>query len=105
MRRCLRAVPGDGALETFAERRPRLEPEQLPGTRGVERTARLPVRHRRVPDDLSREAGRVGDGLGELADGGLDAGAEVDRLGAVVALRREHQPLDAVVDVEELAAR
>ena len=66
---------------------------------------RLAVRHRRVPDDLALEAGHVGDRLGELADRDLVAGAEVDRLGAVVALGREHEPLDAVVDVEKLPGR
>ena len=45
------------------------------------------------------------DELGGLADRGLDARAEVDRLRAVVALGREDEAVDAVVDVEELARR
>ena len=47
----------------------------------------------------------VGDRLGEISDRGLDTGAEVDRLGAVVALRGQAESFDAVVDVEELAGR
>src|SRR5207253_4468973 len=90
-------VPGDGALEPFAQRRSRLEPEELAGTRRVEPAARLAVRHRLVPDDPPLEAGHVGDGLGELADRDLLSRAEVDRLGAVVVARREQDPLDAVV--------
>ena len=53
---------------------------------------RLAVRHGRVPDDLALEPGHVGDELGEFADRDLDAGAEVDGLGAVVALRGSRKP-------------
>ena len=69
----------------------------------VETAARLPVRHRAVPRDPALEAGDVGDELGEIADRDLVAGTEVDRLPAVVALGGERQPVDTVVDVEELA--
>ena len=55
--------------------------------------------------DLAREAGDVGDELRELADRDLGAGTEVDRLVAVVALGDQHQALDEIVDVEELAGR
>ena len=41
----------------------------------------------------------------QLADRDLAAGAEVDRLGIVVALGREHDALGRVLDVEELARR
>ena len=56
------------------------KPNSCLGLRRVERAPRLPVRHRRVPDDLALEPGQLGDRLGELADRDLDAGAEVDRL-------------------------
>ena len=75
------------------------------GARRVEAAPRLAVRHRRVPHDLAFEAGELRDQLGELADRDLDARAEVHGLGAVVALGGEHEPFDAVVDVEELARR
>jgi hypothetical protein len=47
--------------------------------------------------------GVFADQLGEVLDRDLLAGAEVDRLVAVVPERCEHDPLGAVVDVEELA--
>ena len=45
----------------------------------------------------------LGDQLHEVADRDLLAGAQVDRLGAVVALGGEDDALGGVVDVEELA--
>ena len=51
------------------------------------------------------EADRLRDELGRLADRRLDPRAEVHRLGAVVALGRADEPVDAVVDVEVLARR
>src|SRR4029450_6737006 len=59
----------------------------------------------RAPADLAGEAGELRDGLGEVADRDLDAGAEVDGLRLVVALRGEPDPLGGVLDVEELARR
>src|SRR5215218_9927759 len=97
------AEPGDRALEAFAQRRARLEAEQLPRAGRVERAARLAVRHRRVPDDLAREARQLGDQLGGISDRRLDAGPEVDRVAAVVALGGEREPLGGVVHVQELA--
>ena len=64
-----------------------------------------PFGFERVPRDLAVEAGQLRDQLGQIADRDLVAGAEVDRLGAVVPLGGEHEPFDAVVDVEELARR
>ena len=80
-------------------------PKQLARARRVDAAARLSVRLRRVPPDASLESRHARDELGEVADRDLLAGAEVHRLGRVVAIRREHEPLDAVVDVEELARR
>ena len=53
------SVPGDRSLEPLAERRLRLEPEQLAGARRVEAASWLPVRLRRVPADLALEAGQL----------------------------------------------
>src|SRR6187397_1144947 len=102
MRRAPRPVPGDGALEPVPQRRRRLPAEEVARAACVEAAARLPVRHRAVPGDAACEARDVGDELGEVADRDLVAGAKVDRLAAVVALGGERQPVDAVVDVEEL---
>src|ERR687898_203885 len=80
----VRAVPRHRPLETLAQTGLRPEAEEALGLRRVERAAWLPVRHRRVPDDLAAEAGQVRDQLRDLPDRRLDARAEVDRLGAVV---------------------
>src|ERR671936_77286 len=50
----------------------------------VEATARLAVRHRGVPDDLTVEARQVGDQIRELTDRRLVTRSEVHRLLAVV---------------------
>src|SRR6478735_9976337 len=99
------AVPRDRPLQALGQRRLRLEAEQPLRLRGIERAARLAVGHGRVPADLAREARQLGDRRGQLADRGLDAGAEVDRLGAVVELGRTDEAVRAVLDVEELARR
>jgi len=99
------AVPRDRALEPFAQRRARLEAEEVAGASGVEAPARLAVRHRRIPFDLACEARELCDLFRKLANRDLDAGAEVHRLCTVVLLRGQHQPFDAVIHVEELARR
>src|SRR5438876_6372660 len=75
------------------------------GAARVEAPTRLAVRHRAVPLDLACEAGEVRDLFRELANRDLDARTEVDRVGAVVAIRGEHEPFDAVVHVQELTRR
>src|SRR5215216_6777015 len=99
------AVPRDGAGDPFAERRPRLEPEQLFRPRRVELPPRLSIRLRRVPDDFAVEAGRLGDHVCELLDPNLLARPQVDRVDAVVPEGGQHDALGAVVDVEELPGR
>ena len=79
--------------------------EQLLGARGVDAPAGLAVGLGRVPAQLAVEADEAGDRLDRLADRDLVVGAEVDRLGAVVDLGRQHDGLGGVVDVEVLAAR
>src|SRR5258708_39996083 len=98
-------IPGNRPGEAVAERRACAEPEQLFGTGRLELPARLAVRHRGVPGQLAFEACQLGDQFRELADRCLDAGAEVDRIAAVVARRREQEPVGAVVDEEKLARR
>src|SRR5258708_25217445 len=95
-------VPGDRAGESVAQLRAGAEAKELLRARRVELPARLAVRHRGVPHDLAFEAGEVGDRFRELADRRLHARAEIDGIGAVVALRRQNQAFGAVVDVEEL---
>src|ERR1700722_13890338 len=100
MRDSILAVPGDGAGEAVSQLGAGFEAEELAGTRHVELAARLAVRHRRVPGDLAAETGQLGDQRGQVADRDLAARAEVDRLGAVIALRGEDQPVGSVLDVE-----
>ena len=88
------AVPGDRPLESFAQRRPRLEAEaaRAPGSRRGSRRGwpfGIDVSQAISPVKPTTSA----TSLGELADRGLHAGAEVDRLGAVVALGGEREPL------------
>src|SRR6267378_3908251 len=83
-RLCL--VPRDRALEPFAEVHSGPEPELALGPAGVELAARLAVRLARVPPDGAAELGRLGDQFHQLADADLEGGAEVDRIGLVVAL-------------------
>ncbi len=78
-------------------------PNALARPTRVERAARLAVGLRGVPADLALEAGQADDQLDQLADRDLAPDAEVDRLGAVVALGGEDDPLGGVVDVQELA--
>src|SRR5262245_4861551 len=100
-----RAVPGDGALDPFAQRCSRLEAEELPRTSRVDASARLAVRLLLIPRDAALVSRHVGDELGEVLDGDLMGRAEIDRLGAVEAFRGQHESLDTVVDVQELARR
>src|SRR3954469_9139355 len=95
----------DGAGQPLAQRRARLEAHPLARARRVEGALGLPVRARAVPDDLALGADEVADLLGQVADAGLDAGTDVDRLGAVQVLGREQQRAGGVVDIEELAGR
>ncbi len=80
-----------------------LEPEELTRACRVEAARGWPFGIDVSPFELAVEARQLGDQLGELADRDLGAGAEVDRIGAVVAIGGKCQPLHAVLDVEELA--
>ena len=79
-------------------------PKLLGRPAGVDPAPGLAVGLGGVPADLARRTRWLGDELDQVADRQLLVGAEVDRLGAVVALGREHDALGGVVDVEELAA-
>src|SRR3954453_22796190 len=98
-------VPRDRLREPVAKSALRGEAEQCLGTRRVELATRLPVRPRRIPDDLALVPRQLCDELSELSDRDLLTGAEVHRLVAVVALRSEPDAVGAVLDVQELACR
>ena len=78
--------------------------ERRGGPAGVDPAPGLAVGLGRVPADLAGEAGGLGDELDQVADRQLLVGAQVDRVGPVVALGGQHDALGGVVDVEELAA-
>src|SRR6187402_983663 len=81
-----RAVPRDGPLETLAQRRLRLEPEELPRAGGVDAPPRLTVRLGPVPPDVTGESGDIRYERGQIADRDLARGADVRRVRAAVAL-------------------
>src|SRR6478752_1617274 len=97
--------PRDGPREAVFERGPRHEAEALLGAPNVEAATGLPVRLRGVPHESAAVAHGAADEVGEILDRDLLAAAEVDRVGAVVFLRRSDQPFGRVLDVEELARR
>src|SRR5262249_13218916 len=99
----LRAVPGDGALEAVTQACPGAQAEEGLGLRGVEPPSRLPVRLRPVPAALPGEAGEIGYESREIPNRDLFARPQVHGLGSVVALRGEHEAVDTIVDVQELA--
>ena len=89
-----------------AQRRRRLEahPARAPGSRrGSASAGRRAATRPRSISPAKPTSSR--DRLGEVADARLDAGADVDRLGAVEVLGGEQQRAGGVVDVEELARR
>src|ERR1041384_8850225 len=71
----------------------------------VELAARLAVGLRRIPADAAGEAAQARDELGQIANGDLESGADVHRVGRVVALGREQDSLGRVARVQELARR
>ena len=91
--------------EPVAQRRPRPEAEQLLGARGVERRRGCPF-----GIDVSQTISPSKPVTSAIvsASSRIEVSTPVPRLtgsAPVVALGRERQPFDAVVDVEELAAR
>src|ERR1051325_11698263 len=96
---------GEGAGPASLERRGGAKAEAALGAPGVEQPPRLTARLGRVPDDAARVADGAGDDAGEIADADLVAGADVHRLRALVSLRREHDSLGRIFDVEKLARR
>src|SRR5687767_8214199 len=104
LRRVGPLVPLDRLRQALFERRFAAEAEPVAGAGDVEAAAGLAVGLRRVPDDRAFEPRALGDEMREVLHRDLAAGAEVDRLGAVVAEHRGQDPLGAVVDVQKLAA-
>src|SRR5207249_2332172 len=98
-----RPVPLDRLAQPFFERRGGLEAEEVRGPRGIEAAARLAVGLVRIPHEAPGEPGELHDQRRDVADRDLEARAEVDRLGPVVVLGREEDPLRGVLDVQELA--
>src|SRR5688500_9861522 len=104
LRRVGPLVPLDRLRQALFEGRFGDEAELVAGAGDVEAAAGPAVGFRRVPDDRAFEPRELGDEMREVLHRHLAAGAEVDRLGAVVAEHRGEDALGAVVDVQELAA-
>ena len=96
-------VPLDGRLQPGLERRPGLETKGLQRPGRVELPSGLPVRFRRIPDDPSPESRQRRHEPDEIPDADLERAADIDRLRAVIALRREHDGLRRILHEEELA--
>ena len=71
----------------------------------VEQLARRAVRLRRVEPDVDTGCHDVANLLGELADGQIFPGPDVDVIVAVVVFHQEQARVGEIVDVQELAPR
>ena len=98
--RLLALVPVDDLGDPLLQGHIGLEAKPFARPGGGQAPPRLPVGLARIPDDPAVVPGCAGDQGGEVADGDLLRGTEVDRLAAVVALegepeRRERRPARA----------
>src|SRR5207247_4619575 len=75
----LLVIPGHGPPQTFLERHLRLEAEPLSRAGDIETAAWLAVGAARIEPQFARIANQTGDAPGQLGDGRLLAGADVDR--------------------------
>ena len=70
--------------------------EEFHSSRGVERAAWLSVGLSAVPNDLSLVADFICDKVSEVSNADFLAGTEIDRLGAVISFRRQHNTLGGI---------
>src|SRR6266705_422891 len=101
-RLALSLVPCHGPLEAFRERDSGPEAKLALRPARVELAAGLAVRFRGVPGDPAAKCGGLGDALDQLANADLERGSQIHRLGLVVTLRRQHDPLGSVLHIEKL---
>ena len=80
-----------------------LETEPLPRTTRIKTPPRLTIRLRRVPDNLTLEAGKIGDLIQQVRDGNLETRPDVYQLGAIVALRCQDNSFRTIVDIKKLS--
>src|SRR5262249_61814422 len=92
-----------GPAQAVREARRRTEADPALGTARVDAPPRLPLGLPRVRHDGAGEAGDLRHGLNEIVDADLHPRAEVDGLGAVVALGGQRDRLRRVLHVEKLA--
>src|SRR6266702_5918188 len=92
------------ALQTIVKRR-RRTPAKLVETADVEQLARRAVGTRGVETDFAAVTDDLGDHAGELGDGDVLAGADIDQLRLRIGLHQMHAGIRHVVDIEELAPR
>ena len=81
-----------------------MEPEVFGSAGSIELPSRLTVGLARVPANLAPEAAQFRDQVDQVPNGDLGAGPEIfDRVGAIVALRRQGDSLSRISNVEEFA--
>src|ERR1039458_957762 len=99
------AAPVDGGAQARIELRVRAKSELALGAGHIQAAARLAVRAGRVPCDAPPVLAERGDSLRQVAYGNLFSAAHVHRRRAVVNLRRQHDGLGGILDVEEFPGR
>src|SRR4051794_27794218 len=85
------AVGRDRPSQALLEWHLGLESKALSGSRDVEISDGLSVRSGCVPDRFAVEAGKPFDHCGQVTDARFGARPDVDWLGRVVTLRRQHE--------------
>src|SRR5262249_6446076 len=78
-------------------------PAQRRQARDVQELARRPVGLAAIIDEAAAIADHASDGFGELADGQVCAGPDIDVLMGAVTLEQEDHGVRQIVDIEELA--
>src|ERR1043165_3238312 len=95
----VRTEPVDGSLEPFFKSDLGLEAYDLLGLLGIEAAPRLAVGLGRIPLDAALEPGELHDQLDQVLDRDFHVGAEVERIGVILALRGQDDALGGVVHV------
>ena len=97
------AVPVNCTFEAFVEGHLRLEAEELFSERDVKTASGLAIGFRGVPADLTFEAGESDNLFRKFLYCDFEAGADIDRFGAVVVFGSQQDSLSRVAGVRELA--
>jgi len=97
-----RNVPLNGFLQPFLKRDPGSEPKLPFCPRGIQLPAGLAIRLGGIPCDLSFETREAGDEPDEVPEGDLEAQANINRLLALIPLRRQNDSFLRISHVKKL---